>query len=327
MNSLVFNEPQSGGISVYQNPNLTASLWLVQGAPLYNAILTSTTNYTTVRVHMYYQYCPPNATSAVCNQQIEAIDNEPLVNVTVPMNDWIYYQYLAPENLGQMTFTVEGNLTSIAVYAQLGAPPTAGLHVQAYVAENDTSKEQDDGKQSIGLTILSPYDRYGRTWFFGISNTGLNDTWVNVTLTSTACATGVFGYTCSKNISTIETVPWNSWDNYFDKASSQDATDDYGLVYFTYDPADVAGFGPDDYLRMSLGPQSGVNSLVAYARQAGIPSQSVYDYNGTLAHVSQFLLSNFSRGQWYIAVDAKQDFVVWWGYNCYEGCEELGYCG
>lgn len=113
------------------------------------------------------------------------------------------------------------------------------------------------------------------------------------------------------------TVNFNATDFSAKKASSTANTNDYGLVYLTYNVTEIQSFSANnaaEFIRFSVGPKSGVDSLVTYARLNDLPSQSYFDVNGTMEYVSQFILSNpQSAGQWYFAVVANNDFWAWCG--------------
>ena len=109
---------------------------------------------------------------------------------------WNYYSTQVLENLGQITFTVEGNLTQIVVLAQLGSMPTLNSYAQAYVTNDDSKDEEKDDTETTSLTILSPRDPFNRKWYFGVINNSTLSTELNITFSYTICNSTNFGDNC-----------------------------------------------------------------------------------------------------------------------------------
>jgi len=297
--------------------NTTSEIYLIPGAPIYYAALE--TNFTTsdITIEISAISCPIGSFGSNCQTIPQVLTPSGIANVTINNGTWLFYSLPVSAQAGYATVTVNYNGGSgLYLYAQLGTLPTSKFNAQVF---NSNSKNQ------LSFTVVEPYVA-GSTWYIGIWNSGSSPiTLQSINVTSNTCNSTTYGYSCS-SISSIPIVAWNSTEGTdFSKVSNPQTSNNWGLLFMTINNSLIPNGA--DVFRFSVGPQSGVSSLQAYARFNGIPSPALYDFNGTMEYVSQFILSNpvNGNGQWYIGVVASESFVAWAGSNCLS-CKDSGTC-
>lgn len=295
--------------------NTTAELYLIPGAPVYYAALESNFTSSDITIEVTAVSCPIGSFGSNCNTTPQVLTPNGIANVTINNGTWLFYSLPVSADAGYATVTVNYNGGSgLYLYAQLGTLPTSQFNAQVF---NSNSKNQ------LSFTVIEPYV-VGSTWYIGIWNSGSAPIVLqSINVTTNTCNSTTFGYSCS-SYSSIPIVAWNTTEGTeFSKVSNPQTSNNWGLLFMTVNNSLIPNYA--EVFRLSVGPQSGVNSLQAYARLNGIPSPALYDFNGTMEYVSQFILDNPTNGQWYIGVVASQSFVAWAGSNCLS-CKDSGTC-
>jgi len=295
--------------------NTTAYLYVTPGEIYYATIEANTTS--SITIDLTYIVCTPGEFGENCD-----IHPTPLtgsgVNTTISGGSWAYFSLPVNSTTGAITVALTSSSTAgLSLYAQLGAIPTSNFYAQVF---NSNSNNQ------LQFSIIEPFNT-NSTWYVGVfNNNNINTTNATVSLTTSAvyCNSTTFGSSCS-DISSISTVTWSADGSKFKKVSNAQLSNNWGLVFLTYDPSSVPTEA--EYFRFSVGPQSGVNSLQTYARLGRLPTPAQYDFNGTMEYVSQVILANPNSTdlQWYVSVVATSDFYAWAGYNCLS-CHDGGTC-
>lgn len=233
---------------------------------------------------------------------------------------------------GSVTFTLGAAATlaaaaapgGLTLQAQVGAPPTTSSFVGTIGTGQSITIENPSG-------LVLPL-------YVGVFNSNAAATAATLTSSVKTCADGQYGANCVAFSSTLISGALNSVVRTGSKVSGNNP-----LVYYQLDGTTIPPTA--DVVRVSVSSSTQTKSNTIYAKFGSPPSVSSYDYVASNGYVNQLVLPNatpalkgaqadFNTTNWYIAVNAANDFALWSGNNCAGACNNVtqasntgnGYC-